>query len=621
MPTYCFPAVTGVPGSEATYLDWWSLSSPPALHYPEDPNWLGAFSIAHGDGAGTHIRFRALNGVNAGTKMLYLSWIAPVTNGLQLDIDGVNLLIGAATNAFVLRLRLAVTSATFCGDQTKYDAQTYSYNGTALSAHSATPAWVTDTCRVWINYNSSDTGLPVPWAFQIAVPLDTNLAPAGFPAVSIPSTADFKIWYQAQASMGVGNASVYPWVGTTAYASQDNVLPLPSQLTLADGRVPGPGATCATGVSLSWSGVKIWNPDGSARSDPYAIQLDLGKPYPPKSPPYDTNLTPDVSLPQHQNMFVAQPDVSSLSPTQIATLRARFRLANWGSQFSTPTPNSWKAIPGGEDVSYNSPAGQPVGHRVTWPKPPLDGFTQTLINGVKTWLNTNGTSGQNPHQCMLVELTGGSDIIFTKSSVFINTHVVSASTFERMAEISVVGMKPINPLGRDVYLYLETFNMPKQVVEDTSYNRRGPRATRSLGMQEGEGQQFFEVDDLLASIPVYRVHAYADTGDTLKLKDGSRVKILRPQTSFGYLAIHEGPLVGWETRLSGARRIATNFYVVEVPNSRAVNILTQIQARESANEAPLPPETEKLPGQEPGPRDPGCLLALLKLFGRMIRGS
>lgn len=588
MPTYCFPTFRGVPGSLVTKLDWWTLAAPPGPNnFPEDPNWLGAFSISHSSGAGVHTQFRVLNGVDGATRFLWLSWIVRVAPNPTLNIDGINLLLGVGGNHIALKIRLATTATTISGSQAvAFAVQTNSYSaGTLGAAHGTIPAWVTNTGRMWINYTSPASGLSIPWAFQIAVPLEQNLSPAGEPAVVLPRGADFKLWYQAQVNTLAGAGVVpYPWTGTPFSTSELDYIP--AGLTPADVRVPTVASdpACTTGIVLNWADIGIKNADGTDRADRHAIQLDLGKPYPPNNAPYNTGLTPDVSQPQRQNMFYARPNVASLSAAQMMSLRARFRLANWGSQYHVPTPNSWKTVPGGEAVNYSTADSE---FRFTWPRPPLDAFTSTFINGVKTWLNTGGASGQHPHQCMLVELSSTDpSVIFTKSSEFANMHVVDASVFERVAEISVVGLAPISPRPRDVYLYLETFNMPR--VADGPYLERMAQGWGNRMSALASRRQINTVDDVIPYVPSYRIHAYHDTGKMLELEDGSSVRILTAQTSFGYFVQHKGELYGWESRLYGAVKLADDFYVSRAPNNGAARVVTAIQARESANEAPLP---------------------------------
>jgi hypothetical protein len=601
MPAYCIPSFSPVPGSSATALDWWT--KPPAEplgNYPEDPDWRGCFSLGDGGGTQNHVQFRAESGVEGIEHFLYLSWVVLAQpNPPQPNFDGLNLLVGDGTHYIALKMRLATDAKTISGDQTlAYSLESYDYTvATGLSAHALTRPWATEKGRAWIVYPSPISTLTptpvIPWAFQLRIPLGVNLAPAGSPAVTLPLDASFKLWYQLNVYVNaIANVVAYPWPGTPFATSELDFIP--AGLVPVDVALSGFAGGCLPGVSLTYSGIGIEDVVTGAIRD--EIQLDL------------VGVPPDVTLSKHQNRFFARPSgVAGLSATQRGSLRARFRLANWGTQYSIPTPNSWKIVPGGEEAFYQA-AIPPFGEEFAfvWPKPGMDpngvAFTTTFINGVKLFNSTGGASGQNPHQCMLVEMwsTNGS-VIFTTSSWYNNLRAVNASVVREVAEVSVVGNPPISPQPRDVYLYLQTKGLP-QVVEPENPDNTNPDNTNpdntnpdntnpdNTNPKFQEGLRGVERGDLFDYLSTYQVHAYYDTGEKLQLKDGSKIGILRPQTSFGYVVSHEGSLVGWETRIYGAEKITDDLYVVRVPNHGAVKVTTAIQARESANENPLPPD-------------------------------
>jgi hypothetical protein len=374
------------------------------------------------------------------------------------------------------------------------------------------------------------------------------------------------------------------------------------------------GAGCTDAVRLTgWSNVGTRAvPGGAARPDITTLKLDLGKPYPPNIGGYNVSQIPDVAGLEHRNRFFAIPTLpAGLSGPQKAALRATFSLANWGSQYSDATASSWRPIPGGTDTLFDVATGE---CGFIWPTV-LDSFVTTLVQNINKYLNAEfaGTTfpatAQNPHQCMLAELSSEDPtVIITQSSVYQNMNVTNASTFSRSASISVVGAPPISAQPRDVYLYVQKFNMPNIVRRD----ERPPRVTfgkDNFSFAASRGPQFNDVEDIAAFVPTYTVHGYIDTGKKLELEDGRKVAILRPQTAFGYFVLHDGNLFGWETRLYGALKLAEDFYVIRVPNNGSAYVETAIQARESANEKPLP-ET-RLPG--------GCLFFLLRLVGIRTR--
>ena len=170
MPPFCIPPVIGVPGHESTSLDWWTKTSPAGLpNFPEDPNWLGAFSLVDGQGTSDHVQFRALKGFvddfdGHVFNYLYLSWVVHVQpNAPQLGKDGVNLLIGDGTNFIAVKMRLANAAPEQIDMDlvTAFSLQTFNFSGGALALHSAPAPWAAETARAWVGYKSQiDTACP-----------------------------------------------------------------------------------------------------------------------------------------------------------------------------------------------------------------------------------------------------------------------------------------------------------------------------------------------------------------------------------------------------------------------------------------------------------------------------
>lgn len=583
MPPYCMPPVTGVPGHGTTKLNWWAPGSRPHENYPEDPNWLGAFSLGDGSGTQNQVQFRALSGTDAGASYLYLSWLVRVQpNPVAINQDGLSILVGDGTNYVALRVRLSTAFTVINGDETvAFDVKSHPYStgGGLGGVHGVTVPWATQTARAWIGYASPISTVPgtIPWAFQLRVPLGVNLAAVGDPAVVLPLNNQFKLWYEVNVWLAATASVVkYPWPGTPPSTSSINFIP--AGLTPPDVALPGTPAGCASGITLPRSQIAVQDIVSGASAVRTTIQLDL------------TGSPPDVTQPQHQNMFFARPSGVGVNTSG---LRARFRLGNWGTQFPVPTPDSWKIVPGGNDLQYQAPAAPYTSSefRFVWPQPPLDAFTTDFIDGVKLFNSTGGASGRNPHQCMMVEMwsTLTSDV-FAQSSEFNNLWAADASTFRDVAEVSVVGNPPIGPGPRDIYLYVQARGLPR-VVGNTDAGTTGPgfgddQQIAYLGLVQQTAEP--APGTVFDHQPTYLVHAYYDTGQKLEREDGTFVPILRPQTSFGYVVRHQGPVVGWETRLYGAERIAENVYVIRVPNNGTRRIRIAIQARESQNERPLP---------------------------------
>jgi hypothetical protein len=83
--------------------------------------------------------------------------------------------------------------------------------------------------------------------------------------------------------------------------------------------------------------------------------------------------------------------------------------------------------------------------------------------------------------------------------------------------------------------------------------------------------------------PTYLVHVWHATGETVTDVDGVTRKVLEAQTSFGFYVEHQGPLFGWDHRLTGQGliEIAPNFYKVAIPNDGSVTVATEISSLET----------------------------------------
>lgn len=636
MPTYCIPLLSSVPGSPASEFDWWTVASTPASlrTSPENPNWLGSFSLSDGSGANRDMQFRVLRGALGAQSYLFLSWVVRVSQ-LVSDtqtsppLDRVNVVLGDGTNYLAFRARLGTSSETNAGTQ---DNNIFSYRIHRCSVNTGTltlggqvsgvdAPWLEETGRMWVDTTNTDRQLHIDWAFQIAIPLNTLLCPNG---PTLPISGAFKLWYEVWATLGTtANLEQVPYTMPTTSpvtTSVSDIIPqnlnVIHMLDLSTGNVG-----CTAGVELTWGNVGVRNvaPTDPPRSSTTSIRLDLGQDYPPnKAEPtsggtlykneFDTPSdphTPNVALSKYQNQFFATPTFPmGFDVNKREAIRATFSLANWGSQIGQGS--SWTPIPGGTDVQFLNVNGDA---RFVWPTPTTDvgpnSFTTKLVRNINkylnhVWNNTLATvpEARHPHQCVLVELfSDDNSVVITRSSIYQNMNVTRASVAREPARISIEGLTPIGAEPRDVYLYLQTFNMPKEVKDSDregvlrSFDlRQGMTAIQRTQLHggEGEGPQSWEVEDIAAFYPTYIVHVYHDTGNKMTLENGRQVPILRPQTAFGHFVSHEGSLVGWETRLYGAEKIADNFYRLRVPNNGAKYIETAIQARESANDAPLP---------------------------------
>jgi hypothetical protein len=562
-----------------------------------------------------------------------MQWVVR-TSANDPTIDRVNVLLGVpGGNYLAFSAGLASASSIVAGTN---DAGTFTYRirggsasgGTVTlsGAENTSTGDIESTGRMWVDVTSPTRLIQTRWAFQVAIPLGVNWGGGGIAnQLNLPASGAFKLWFEIDTSLGPGMAAIpQSWPqGSPTTTSAFQIIPsVPGgfpETAMFD--LSTAGAGCTDAVKLISTNIGTRNPDGSARPDTNTIKLDLGKAYPPLSAtPYDTSHVPNVSNPAFQNQFFAIPTFpAGMSVAQKESVRATFSLANWGSQWwspmVTPPPDSWKPIPGGTDTQFIDAnaechfvwptAGEPTGPT---------SFVTKLVQNINTYLNAwmagvpFPANAQNPHQCMLVELSSvDPGVVITTSSVFANMNIARASTFRRFAEISIKGAPPISAQPRDVYIYVQKFNMPAIVRKEDQPTPPGNDFNMDrLNLAVAGRPRSNDVEDIAAFVPTYTVHGYVDTGRKYELRDGRKVPILEPQTAFGYFVLHEGDLHGWETRLYGAEKLAEDLYIVRVPNDGSVHVETAIQARENPNETPLPPD-----GRPEYRKPQGCLAWLL----------
>jgi len=195
---------------------------------------------------------------------------------------------------------------------------------------------------------------------------------------------------------------------------------------------------------------------------------------------------------------------------------------------------------------------------------------------------------------MLVELSGAG-LTFLNNSTYRNMdfHAL-ASILRRDAEISVVGLTPLSPAPRAVYLYVETRNMPAKVVT-TEPPKTEPRRGEGVSIARSAAVDAVVTDEIpgpeptfeqqVAGQPTYRVHVYHDTGERVTA-DGESRPVLKAQTSFGYFLSHSGAVAGWRHSLTAPpeaqlQEVAPNVYKIVVPNNGTMKVTTSIQAIEA----------------------------------------
>jgi MYXO-CTERM domain-containing protein len=470
------------------------------------------------------------------------------------------------------------------------------YSNTAATGSTAnwatsTPSWLSSAktkLHYWANTTNNSSNFNR-WVIQMKLPLDeTGVSGTGVNGLPI-GRSGFKLWFSAvhpaftlSAVTPTAAANFFTWPddGSTTFAAVSQVdVPARDIANWAPARADGNTAGCA-GITLATGDI------GTRRGGMDSNQVSVTQP----------------------NTLFARPvlHAPSTAPASVPpnTLTATFRFANWGSQaLGTYTGSSW-TVP----LSLN-------------PNPPMDTIGMTAIAGgtatttiESTWNLTQdercrftGKSGvtdalgnfipgdnacpnQNPivdlHSCMQVDLNGPGQL-FLNQSAFRNMNFVQASEVVRGARISVAGLPDAADGKRDVYMYVQQRNMPaydsrlKSGSNEKSLIQVTPQQREILSTLARGGSPSGSVDALAGIMPTYMIHVYHDTGKDLTAEDGTKIRLLAPQTSFGYFVAHNGDLQGWQDRLEGAQPVGPpNLYKVAVPNGGEVKVTNRISAIE-----------------------------------------
>ncbi len=596
----CVGPATGIPAN-ATPPDWWV--TPATAVYSQDlddPRWVGAGSINFGDGTANIVEFRALQDatnlylswrihhVIVGTSdntLLYFGFPQPVGDPLILKV---NLKQNTGCSGAPPSCPLADTTGAVA------DFSAFTRNSAApigQGAPVANPAWfvgTASTLRVWAQADGPTKPESNSWGVQVRIPRS---------AVQF-SASTFKLWFEVKNATPANPTFEMAWPSgavVTEDAGFNEIYPDPSGWQTFQPSTGPTDPACATaGVSLT------------------ADQIGTLFVYP------NTNF-PDperISL-NNPNTFFARPKNNLGRDINAGEIVARFRIANWGS-----SPNGWESGVNDNVLWSDIPGGGAVANALTIlngtiahgnPNRNDNEFDWTLSAADRAPFD-NGT--RLLHQCMLVELTSPTNVRFVNNSIRRNMNFAVTSRFSDEAEINIKSLSPIAPDGRDVYIWVETLNMPsvaKQggpppLLRTLIPDRQAPVEGPHFGVMvppaptpvEGKSipvPSFSQLQQMLAAgvvttslveevVPTYIVHVYHDTGRRSH-QGGVDRPILSPQGAFGYFVSHEGPLYGWENRLVGKgfalEKLADNFYrIKKVPNDGSVRVVASITALEKA---------------------------------------
>lgn len=587
----CIPKAQGVPGFYWNQPPYWLPGGTfPQYTGLDDPRWRGAAHQGFPLLAGTSedMAFRALYHTDAGgNNSLYLSWNVKFDPSLNNGSDVLYLGLRPSGSATALALRLTPFNTIPAVDQEAAQidtaviggsVQVFTKTGAAAWTSEVEPDWINDNTHVWMAVTA-----PFHWAVQMRIPI----APAAAGVLDnagLNLGGDFNMWYTQQVTMPAA-VTFYEWLPGQPITSAINILsnnfPDPANWDAFHLSTGAADPVCPTtgGISLTYA--------------------DIGTTNTPSS-----QISYSAVDPRPNNTFFARPRNYTTTNLNPGDMTARFRIANWGS---VADPNvSWEDIPGGANVVNVDPI-PPLGAGAAPPATNPIRFNWALDNTDIANLIT----GKTPHKCMLVELSGAG-LTFFSDSAYRNMDFVSASTFQREAEISILGLEPLagGGIGRDVYLAVEEINMPTAItqgddpkkpyayvwpyeLEAPNDDRKKPRDDMAAQQQQQKQDRpvaipaveavamakagRFPLERLEQFIPTVRVHVYHDTGERVKIK-GKEYPVVRAQASYGYYVEHEGDLFGWDQSLQGAKQIAPNFYLLPVPDSGTAKVTNTIMA-------------------------------------------
>ena len=542
----CIPRSVGVPFQSGSPM--WFESPVPAgavsiVDRIDDPRWKLCSSLTHGgSGAIEDAQFRALYDDNG----VYLSWwtkFAEISGSTLLLYTGLSM--GPGTSQILL-IKVTVSDLSIANSNSNANRQVELFivdDATGYISAPVAPAgsWI-DSVHVWVD---NPTGT---WAVNMYLPRNINLGNG------VTINTDFAMWYEIFQEFPGSTLDTYTWPSSIDFV-----------MTHVD-TVPDPNG---------WLGFHL----SSGSSDPECVSggitiepLDIGTMH------ADGSNVISKTLP---NEFFARPTNLSGDPIETDRIYARFRLANWGTQpdkwdIPDAADELWKDIPGLSAV-VQSPPPATIGDteswdiRGTWSLTPAE---QATFDGVQRW----------DHQCILVELSGV-DVYFLRSSVHRNMRFVPASTFKENAQINITGLPPFSEgnYERDVYLYVQTMNMPEKVKDNKQkidQVSEKPDTTENANIKKEGGvritdeeiEKYIErskAEELALTEPTYIVRAFYDSGKKIKLNE-TEYTIIRPMTAYGYFIKHEGSLAGWKHTLEGAEEIAPNFYKLSVDSTAIV---------------------------------------------------
>jgi hypothetical protein len=465
--------------------EWFEMSSPADSFWrPElnDPRWAGAplFGLVHTLGS-TSTETAQARVLTYGDYMYFMVQVLLDDEGPGAN-DSVLLGItaGSASQAYAMRIKAV-------GDNSGGTAPPASSSGDPAPQDSPLPEGPGSTAVV--HWDSDASGSFASSASQAGALSFVDQIAIWKPAASAPAAGPNRKWAvtfrlnKSASGLNPSAGSIRLFLGTSvrmdlsgspATASFANATPVSSggvgstivpASSSSWGRFAEVGTACNAGISVSSMDIGVFEgtPPGSSPTTAVTQRICAKDPCPMSIP----NGNP-------RNIFRATArNVDTSAGLADWEVRARFRYADWGSTVANRKYGPWKDI-----------AATPVGTAIlTGPDTPLtnangwywqdedDGATaQTAVIDFQCALVGSGTycptlsSATNLHQCLLVELgvPPGINRELATTAVYQNMNFVPLSTVDREATISIEGLKEMTGVGqdRDVYLYVQTENMP-----------------------------------------------------------------------------------------------------------------------------------------------------------------
>lgn len=338
-------------------------------------------------------------------------------------------------------------------------------------SQNAVPSWLK-----YIGRWDRPSGSPR-WAITFVL----DLSPTG-----LNISGPMKMFWGAKMHNSIGTdvilGNVTPKVAADTDKISDTIIPFRSSQWAA---VTEPGTACTSGVTLDRSDVGVWTGTaGSASPGTLTNQICTGA---------------SCGGTGENTFRVTARKADNSGGIAAWDLRARVRIADWGSTIADRNLGPWKdvTLPAGTAV-FSADAPPAVGSPFTaangwyWVGAPADAGDPSTSNITIDFHCNKGADAYCPkltdptatHQCVLVELgeRDASKFKFRNTAVYRNMDYQGLSTSSVPATISIQGLKALTGQAkdRDVYLYIETRNLPPHGREPLWLNAKDLALARQI---------------------------------------------------------------------------------------------------------------------------------------------